>query len=136
MIVTLKELNNCLQQLEERRACENQVRLFERLFGEQVKVTKALCLKHANDFRFEWAALYLLSPLAQAEYEKLMKPARAKTQQAMVKGCAAPTLHQFKKAMKAVITNHDKAEAVAFWAASKMQDEQEKLNGLMREDRQ
>jgi hypothetical protein len=45
--------------------------LFRTLFGESVEVTEELCLIHAYDFNFDWAACKLLSDAAIYEYVRL-----------------------------------------------------------------
>lgn len=57
--------------LRAHRACSEQRDLFFKLFGtEEIEVTVALCVKHAGDFDWYWAAEKLL-PLEQLEeYDK------------------------------------------------------------------
>jgi hypothetical protein len=62
MIITLK-------QLQDASACEDQVKLFRKYFGSKVKVTKALCLKHASKFDWDWTAYHFLSTQAQEAYD-------------------------------------------------------------------
>jgi len=61
--------------LTEKKACANQVRRFKKLFPKGVKVTKAVCLKHAQDFGWDWAAWNLLSAPAWEAYLKARAPA-------------------------------------------------------------
>ena len=63
MIITLK-------QLDRRGACKEQRNLFEKLFGASVEITKELCIKHASDFDWAWAARNFLGASARAEYNK------------------------------------------------------------------
>lgn len=48
-------------QLGDKLACKEQIERFEDLFGEEVEVTLELCIKHATDFDWWWAAAHLLS---------------------------------------------------------------------------
>ena len=70
MIVTLK-------QLDKLDACTGPRNLFEKLFGASVEITKDLCLKHASDFDWAWAADNLLGASARAEYDKVCASAWA-----------------------------------------------------------
>jgi hypothetical protein len=38
-------------------ACEDQRNLFHRNFGDSVEITVALCVQHAAEFRWGWAAV-------------------------------------------------------------------------------
>jgi hypothetical protein len=66
-----------VKQLEEASACSDRVDLFKELFGDEVKVTVSLAKKHYNKFDWDWAANYLLSVPARAEYKKVIASARA-----------------------------------------------------------
>ena len=69
-------------------ACKAQREKFAELFPRGVVVTEALCVEHAQEFNWDWAANHLLSPeawaeynrvraLAWAEYNRVMAPAKA-----------------------------------------------------------
>ena len=64
-----------LVQLRKKRACASQLAKFESLFGDSVVVTRELCIRHAADFDFDWAAEHLLSAPAWAEYRRARAPA-------------------------------------------------------------
>ena len=66
-----------LAQLTKLNACNSQVRLFKELFGNKVKLTEELCIKHSGDFDFDWAANKLFTAPAWAEYERVTAPALA-----------------------------------------------------------
>ena len=66
-----------LETLKVERACAEQLRLFESMFGQSVEVTEALCVEVSAKFDFAWAAQRLLSPDALAEYERVTAPAWA-----------------------------------------------------------
>ncbi len=61
MIVTLKELKRV-------GACKGEVARFEKLFGERVRITKKLCLEHAQDVDWGWTAGNLLKQEAWNVY--------------------------------------------------------------------
>ena len=61
MIITAK-------QLRKHGACSAQYELFVRLFGDEVIVTKELCIKHAQDFDWFWAATVLLTRGGYEDY--------------------------------------------------------------------
>src|SRR5574340_188112 len=63
------------QMLLDKEACSNQVELFVSLFGEEVKVTKANCLKAWKvGIDFNWAANNLLSPSQLEAYKAIEQP--------------------------------------------------------------
>jgi hypothetical protein len=51
--------------------------LFKELFPKGAEITEELCVKHAYDFDWAWAAENLLSAPARAEYDRVTAPARA-----------------------------------------------------------
>ena len=66
-----------LSQLKSLDACKSQVDKFSELFGESVDVTPELCVSHAQDFDWGWAARNLLTDSALAEYERVTSTALA-----------------------------------------------------------
>lgn len=57
-----------LKKLKAAGACSLQVAKFRRRFGTRaVKVTEALCVKHAQVFDWSWAAVYLLPTRAHTD---------------------------------------------------------------------
>ena len=66
-----------LETLKAKRACAEQLRLFESMFGQSVEVTEALCVEVSAKFGFAWAAEHLLSPDAWAEYKRVKASAWA-----------------------------------------------------------
>ena len=58
-------------------ACIGQVALFKSLWPDGVQITEALCIAHASEFDWGWAANNLLSAPAWAEYERVRAPALA-----------------------------------------------------------
>ncbi len=63
-------MNITADMLRSKRACAEQVALFEELFGLEVVLTEALCVEHAGKFDWGWAAHYLLKPDARRAYNE------------------------------------------------------------------
>ena len=63
-----------LEMLEARGACKNQYKLFVRLFPDGVEITEELCVKHAQDLDFEWAARHLLGSPTRKAYDEAIAP--------------------------------------------------------------
>ena len=59
-----------LQQLIDKDACDYQVELFKKTFGDSVEVTRELAIKYAKDFAFDWAADNLLDAPTRKIYKK------------------------------------------------------------------
>ena len=66
-----------LETLIERSACADQRQRFANTFGKSVDVTPELCMSVADQFDWVWAVRRLLSPEAQAEYDRVCAPALA-----------------------------------------------------------
>lgn len=60
--------------LKKKRACASQLTRFAELFPDGVDVTEALCVAHARDFDWDWAAARLLPRKAYADYEAKCAP--------------------------------------------------------------
>ena len=56
--------------LRDADACAHQVERFQRVFPGGVDPTRELCLRHAGDFNFFWAARQLLTPSAWHTFRK------------------------------------------------------------------
>jgi hypothetical protein len=54
-----------LKQLEEFGACESQRILFKARFGESVKLTKKVILKHQHEFNLYWLSVFALNAANQ-----------------------------------------------------------------------
>ena len=59
-----------------KHACRGQVDLFAELFPEGVVITESICLAHATEFDWDWAAKKLLRPPARKACDEAMAPAR------------------------------------------------------------
>ena len=66
-----------LSTLKANGACGSSLAAFKKNFGDSVEVTEALCIAHAKDFDWGWAALKLLKAPALAEYWRVKAPALA-----------------------------------------------------------
>ena len=108
MKITLKMLEG---------ACEPQRDLFSELFGEEVELTLELCIEHAAEFDWYWAAENLLQPKATAEYDKAIAPARAAYKKALDSACAA-----YDNAIDSASEAFSKALATAFFNAATMEE--------------
>ena len=64
-----------LQQLKDKDACTPQLLLFKETFGKSVTLTEELCIKHAQDFDWSWAAYNLLSAPARKVYNETSESA-------------------------------------------------------------
>lgn len=60
-----------LTQLERAGACYTQSALFQKRFGNSVKVTEYICKKHAGAFSFYWAGISLLRGKKRQEFLKV-----------------------------------------------------------------
>ena len=109
-----------ISQLIDKGACRDQVRLFRARFGESVDVTPELCASVAAEFDFSWAARYLLSPPALAEYQRAKAPARAEYQRATATAFAkyqratAPAWAEYQRATATAFAEYQRATASAF----------------------
>jgi hypothetical protein len=62
--------------LNELRACNEQLDIFKRHFGDSVEVTLAACIKYADQFDWNWATFRLLSKEAYKVFVALETEAR------------------------------------------------------------
>ena len=121
-----------LRKLKAKRACQVQLDKFKELFGSKVEITLELCIKHAHDFDFNWAADNLLSASALAEYQRVTAPAwteynrvtaSAWTEYQRVKASAlaeynrvkAPALAEYDRVTASAYAEYDRVRASA-WA--------------------
>jgi hypothetical protein len=109
-------------QLEAANACQEQIDLFERLFGNSVVLTEELVLEHYSSFDVEWAAECLLSSSAYAvyslaatsawaEYKKITDPAYEE----YANGPRACCWAEYKKIEISALEEYKKACALAFY---------------------
>ena len=104
-----------LSDLKTAGACSSQVALFRKLFGTKpVEVTEALCIAHASEFSWGWAAAHFLSAPAWKAYAEAYAPA----QKAYNEACASAW-----KAYAEACAAAQKAYDEAYAAARKAYDE-------------
>ena len=101
-----------LRQLDAKGACQDQRDKFKEIFGSQVEVTLDLCIKHAQDFDFNWAANYLLSSTAWAEYERVRASARAEYARV-----TAPARAEYERVRAPARAEYERVRASAFFHA-------------------
>lgn len=73
-----------LKQLIVAVACEDQVELFKRLFGDSVEVTVERAVSVADRFDWDWAAGRLLSPAARKAFNEAEAAARKEYNEVVV----------------------------------------------------
>jgi hypothetical protein len=83
--------------------------MFEKTFGAEVTVTEELCVKHASDFRFNWALDNLLKAPARAEYRRVVAPARAEYERVV-----APARAEYYRAIAPARVKFYRAQAIEF----------------------
>jgi hypothetical protein len=99
-----------LAQLKSAGACSDQVAIFKVKFGKSVVVTEAVALEVANSFDWNWAAAYLLSAPALAEYERVCAPALAEYERVR-----APALAEYERVCAPALAEYERVCAPA-WA--------------------
>lgn len=62
------------EMLRDLKACEDQYNLFVELFPDGVEITEELCVRHAQDFDFEWVAQHLLPKKLWRTLKNTMAP--------------------------------------------------------------
>ena len=102
--------------LRRKRACEDQVRKFEELFGDSVVPTRELALKHAGDLDFRWASC-LLPAHAERAYHEAIAPAEGAYDEAIAHAGKAydEAIVSVRRAYHEAITHDERAyhEAIA-----------------------
>ena len=98
-----------LRKLKAKRACQVQLDKFKELFGSKVEITLELCIKHAQDFNFNWAADDLLSASALAEYQRVRAPAWAEYQRVR-----APAWAEYQRVTASAYAEYDRVKAPAY----------------------
>ena len=78
-----------LRELKLLGACTRQVELFHQLFGDRCTVSVDLCVAHAAQFDWSWAAQKLLSAPAYRAYDEAYATARKAYDEAIAPACKA-----------------------------------------------
>lgn len=111
--------------LQSKGACVEQVELFAKLFPKGVMVTKALCVKHAQDFSWSWAATNLFTEQQRVEYFKIESSAMKKYEKiadlawAQYKKIEDSAWADYEKIKDLVLSEYKTKCALAFYEASK-----------------
>ena len=112
-----------LRQIDAKGACQDQRDKFKEIFGSQVEVTLDLCIKHAQDFDFNWAANHLLSSTARAEYARVRAPAWAEYErvtasaEAEYERVTAPARAEYARVRAPARAEYERVKASAFFHA-------------------
>ena len=99
-----------LRTLKAKGACRDQCKRFAALFPEGVEVTEALCIEHAAEFNWDWAAQSLLTAPALAEYEHVAAPALAEYERVK-----ASALAEYERVKASALAEYQRTTATA-WA--------------------
>ena len=101
-------------------ACGPQRTKFQKLFGDSVEITEALCVAHAATFNFDWAASHLLSASARAEYDRVEAAAWAEYDRVEAAARAeydrvtAPARAEYERVEAAARAEYERVTAAAF----------------------
>ncbi len=98
-----------LKRLKELGACADELLKFEQLFGAEVAVTEEMCVKHYQDFNFDWAADNLLRYIAWDEYERVCGPALAEYRRA-----SDTALAEYKRVCGPAWAEYRRVSAITF----------------------
>ena len=110
-----------LEQLRSLGACSSQLKKFEEYFGSKFEVTEVLCVAHAHDFDWNWAAYNLLTASALTAYERVRAPARTEYQRVEALAWAeyyrvkAPVLDEYDRVTAPALAEYERVRASA-WA--------------------
>ena len=113
-----------LAMLKRLDVCSDQVALFKKHFGEQVEVTEAACLAHAQEFNWDWAARHLLFGPARKAYIKATASAWRAYNKALAsawKAYVEATAFVWKDCVEVTASakkTYDEARALAFARAA------------------
>ena len=72
-----RKMKITLAQLKAKKACQSQLDLFEKYFGESVELTKNIWNKYRSHFDIYWVGNKLLTKKERATYESIRDPAWA-----------------------------------------------------------
>ena len=114
-----------LRKLKLLGACTQQVELFRQLFGDRCTVSVDLCVAHAAQFDWSWAAQKLLSALANKAWGEAIAPANKAWGEAYATACKArdEAVAVANKAYDEAVAPARKAWGEAIAPANKARDE-------------
>ena len=106
-------------------ACEEQVKLFQELFGDSVEVTPELCATYAGQFDWDWAAQRLLSATANKAFDEAVASANKARDEAVAPANKAydEAVAPANKARDEAVVTANKARDEAVVTANKARDE-------------
>lgn len=92
--------------LRQHDACANQVKLFNTYWPDGCIITSELCVAHALEFDWDWAARHLLSASANAKYDRATASAQAEYDRA-----TAPAWAEYNCATASAWTEYERMTA-------------------------
>ena len=105
-------------------ACHSQVDKFKEIFGNKpVAVTVELCVAHAQDFNWDWAANNLLTAPAKTEYSRVVASARSEYNRVVAPArseydrVAAAARSEYNRVVAPALAEYDRVVAAA-WATA------------------
>lgn len=84
----MKPYTLTITQLRKAGACASELKRLKIIFGTSVVITEELCVDHAGNCNWDWAARNLLSLPALAEYNRVRTAASAKYNRATARAFA------------------------------------------------
>ena len=103
------------KRLEELGACQDQVAAFRAIWGDgPAPMTVEAAVEHAQTFNWKWAAQYLLTYAARAEYKRAAKEAWAEYYRAEYERAADVAWAEYYRAKDAAWAEYERARARAF----------------------
>ena len=102
-----------LRTLQAEGACIEECTHFATLFPQGVEVTEALCIEHATEFNWGWAAQHLLTAPAWTKYKRATAIAWAEYERASVPAWGA-TWAEYERATAIALTEYRRVQASTF----------------------
>ena len=109
-----------LRTLKDKGACREQRERFATLFPKGVEVTETLCIEHAAEFNWDWAARSLLTGPALVEFERVKASAWAEYDRTTVSALAeydrvvAPVWAEYVRARASAWAEYQRTRAATF----------------------
>ena len=115
----MKPYTLTIAQLRKARACASELKRLKIIFGSSVVITEKLCVDHADDCSWDWAARNLLSRPASAEYNRVTAPAWAEYNRVRTPAWAeydratAAAWAEYNRVTASALVEYDRATAAA-----------------------
>ena len=106
----MKPYTLTLAQLRKAGACASELNRLKIIFGISVVITEELCVDHAGDCNWDWAARHLLSRPALAEYNHVTAAAWVEYTRV-----TAPALAEYNRVTAPARAEYNRVTATA-WA--------------------